>query len=205
MKVDLRKDFKEIYSYIQDRVKTFDPAKNKGPGKANSPITEITVGFQCDQAGWIALVFDTRPKAEPDGEWNKYINKQNVFKRPHWQKAFEALEEESVEFTLPDGEKKTILPFADDDEDENDDEEEVEDGDDEDSDDDSEDDEDGDEEEDEYITVFGELLKGVLLKARKDGVFDSLPKAKKCHMGVEEMDGNYGWPNYEDRGKTDLV
>ena len=196
MKLDLRKDFKEIYSYVLDRVKTFDLAKNKGPGKANSPITEITIGFQCDQAGWIALVFDTRPKAEPDGEWNKYIKKQNVFKRPHWQKAFEALDEESVEFTLPNGKKKTILPFADDEDGDVDRAEEE---------DDSEDDEDGDQEDDEYVSIFGELLKGVLLKARKDGVFDSLPKAKKCHMGVEEMDGNYGWPDFEDRGKKDLM
>lgn len=103
------------------------------------------------------------------------------------------LDEESVEFILPNGKKKQILPVLDDDVDDVEDE------------DDSEDDEDGDEEDDEYVAVFGELLKGVLLKARKDGVFDSLPKAKKCHMGVEEMDGNYGWPNYEDRGKNDLV
>ncbi len=114
MKLDLRKDFKEIYSYILDRVKNFDPAKNKGPGKANAPITQITVGFQCDQAGWIALVFDTRPKAEPDGQWNEYIKKRNVFECPRWQEAFEALDEESVEFTLHNGEKKTILPILDD-------------------------------------------------------------------------------------------
>jgi hypothetical protein len=113
---------------------------------------------------------------------------------PRRQQAFEALDEEGVEFTLPNGKKKKILPFLDDD-----DEDGVEDEDD------SEDDEDGDEEDDEYVAVFGELLKGVLLKARKDRVFDSLPKAKKCHMGVEEMDGNYGWPNYEDWGKKDLV
>lgn len=42
------------------------------------------------------------------------------------------------------------------------------------------------------------------MKARADGVFKS-PKAKKCHLGVEEQDGSYGWPAYEDRGKDDLA
>ena len=44
----------------------------------------ITLGFQCDQDGWICLVFDTRPNAEPDGEWNSYIKKPNVFNRPQF-------------------------------------------------------------------------------------------------------------------------
>ncbi len=33
MKLDLRKDLKEIYSYILDRVKNFDPPKNKERAK----------------------------------------------------------------------------------------------------------------------------------------------------------------------------
>jgi hypothetical protein len=56
-----------------------------------------------------------------------------------------------------------------------------------------------------FVALFGDLLKSVLLKARADGILKSLPTAKECHMGVEELDGRYGWPNYEDRGKNDLV
>jgi hypothetical protein len=45
------------------------------------------------------------------------------------------------------------------------------------------------------------MLKALLLEARDAGVFKNLPTAKQCHLGVEEHDGRYGWPMYEDRGK----
>ena len=53
--------------------------------------------------------------------------------------------------------------------------------------------------------VLGELLKGVLLKARGDGVFEGLPRAEQCQLGVEEHDGRYGWPAYEARGQDNLA
>jgi len=171
MKLDLREDFKDIYSYLVDRVRTYDPSKNHGPGPGNSPISQIEIGYQYDQAGWVALVFDTRPDAKPDGEWNSYIE-QNIFDRPHWQEAFESLETEPLEIVLPEGSTREI----------SDDTDEV-----------------------ECAAIFGELLKKVLLKARDDGVLKSLPRIKDCHMGVEEQDGHYGWPNFDDRGKEDLA
>ena len=63
----------------------------------------------------------------------------------------------------------------------------------------------GETEFEDFVALFGDLLKDVLLKARADGVFKSLPKAEKCHMGVEEQEGRYGWPAHEDRGKDDLA
>jgi hypothetical protein len=170
MKLDLRKDFDDIYGYLLDRVKAFDPKKNPGPGTGKT-VALLDFGFQCDQDGWVALVFDTRPDAEPDGEWNSYIEETQL-PRPHWQQALMALETGSVDVLMPDGAKRKLT-----------DETEFED----------------------FVALFGDLLKSVLLKARADGVFKSLPIAKECHMGVEEQDGRYGWPNYEDRGKEDLV
>ncbi len=171
MKLDLRKDFDDIYAYVVRRAQNFDPSKNAGPGEANSPIAMIDLCFECAQAGWVALVFDTRPNAKPDGEWTNYID-ENLFERPHWLEAIETLEAKSVDVVLSDGKQRKISPDTD---------------------------------FDEFVGLFGELLKGVLLKARADGVFKSLPKAVPCHMGVEELEGHFGWPEYENRGKEDLA
>jgi hypothetical protein len=171
MKLDLRKEFEEIYSYLVRRVQTFDPSKNNGPGDEKSPVAQIQFGYQCDQAGWVALIFDTRPDAEPDGEWNSYIE-ENIFERPHWQDAIESLETKAVDCVLLDGSKRKISSEV---------------------------------AEEEYVAIFGELLKAVLMKARQEGVFKALPKANRCHLGVEEHDGGYAWPHYEDRGKDDLL
>src|SRR5262245_50507284 len=54
-------------------------------------------------------------------------------------------------------------------------------------------------------TAVGEMLRGVLLKARGEGVFAGLPKASRCEPGVEEQDGDYGWPAYESRGADNLA
>lgn len=171
MKLDLRKDFDEIYAHLVHRVRTFDASSNHGPGDGESSVAMIDCGFQCDQAGWVAFVFDTRPDAEPDGEWNSFIE-ENLFERPHWQEAFESLETGPVDVLLPDGKKRKIS---------------------------------GETEFEDFAALFGDLLKGVLLKARTDGIFKSLPKAKECHLGVEEQSGHYGWPNHEDRGNEDLA
>jgi hypothetical protein len=53
--------------------------------------------------------------------------------------------------------------------------------------------------------IVGEAMKHALLAAREEGVFEPLPKARKCEMGVENMEGFYGWPAYKDRGKKNLV
>jgi hypothetical protein len=54
-------------------------------------------------------------------------------------------------------------------------------------------------------TAIGEMLRGVLLKACDDGVFADLPKAARCELGVEEQEGDYGWPEYESRGADNLA
>ena len=66
MQLDLRRDFTEIYAFLVERVRTFDPASNYGPGD-RGPVKRIDVGYEYDQSAWVAVVFDTRPSAEPDG------------------------------------------------------------------------------------------------------------------------------------------
>jgi ankyrin repeat protein len=96
-------------------------------------------------------------------------------KMPQWNKAAEALGEKPVHFLLPDDSKRTV-PV--------------------------DDDQFNDEA---YAALLGEMLKGLLLSARADGVFEKLRKAKRCELGIEDFEGHYGWPLYEDRGNENLV
>ena len=68
MRIDLKKDFERVVEHIAKRCKDYPVYVNAGPGEDEDAIRLITLGFQFDQAGWIALIFDTRPTAEFDGE-----------------------------------------------------------------------------------------------------------------------------------------
>ncbi len=59
---------------------------------------------------------------------------------------------------------------------------------------------------DELLEAIGDFLVAMLLEARTNGVFSPLPKGNRCELGVEDpTSGAFGWPNYEDRGKKNLV
>lgn len=49
--------------------------------------------------------------------------------------------------------------------------------------------------------IVGDALKQTLITARDSGVFEPLAKADKCELGVENLEGFYGWPLYKDRGR----
>ncbi len=54
--------------------------------------------------------------------------------------------------------------------------------------------------------AIGKFLVAMLLESRDKGVFEELPKAEHCELGVEDpMSGEFGWPNYEDRGKDNMA
>jgi len=58
----------------------------------------------------------------------------------------------------------------------------------------------------EFGQQIGAFLVSVLLDARAAGIFAGLPRARRCELGVEDpTTGEFGWPNYEDRGKENLV
>jgi hypothetical protein len=105
--LDLRKDFETVYEYVTQRVRDFDPAKHDGlggPGK----MKMIHLGFDFVHAGWVVLVLDTRPDAEPDGEWTSEIE-GNELKMPHWRQASETNLEQPIRLVLADG-SQTVLP-----------------------------------------------------------------------------------------------
>jgi hypothetical protein len=112
MKIDLKADAKTISDYIKQRVADYPVYVNSGPGEDDDPISQITLGFQVDQAGWVALVFDTRPGGSPDGVWQSYIE-ENWLEFPHWFDAMEALLEngEPIELILPNGKKRKLAEY----------------------------------------------------------------------------------------------
>ena len=168
VRLDLRRDFADIRAHLADRVRGFDPAGGNvlgGPG----PVKMVEVGFEYSQAGWVVVAFDTRPDAEPDGEWTHLIIDENMLDRPHWLEAGEANMDGPITVVQLDG-NEAVLPLG-----------------------------------TELAEVIGEVVKAVVLKARADGIFATLPKAPGCELGVEHFSGAYGWPVYEERGQDNLA
>jgi hypothetical protein len=134
--LDLKKDATAVYSYVVSRVSKYTPGSDRGPG-GNGPIHMIYAGYEFDQAGWFALVFDRRADAGHDGEWTCYLE-ENILARPHWAQAAALCVEG---FSRP----------------------------------------------------LGEMLVDVLQRAERDGVFAKLPLTTGYRMGVEELNGSFGW------------
>ena len=53
--------------------------------------------------------------------------------------------------------------------------------------------------------VIGKLFVEELKAARDQQVFLKMPRVEQCELGVEELGGDFGWPNYDDRGQENLV
>lgn len=79
----LAKDCREVLAHLRRRVKDYPVYINHGPGEDADDITLITLGYSFEQFGWYALVFDTRPDAAIDGEWQAYIE-ENCVKKDVW-------------------------------------------------------------------------------------------------------------------------
>lgn len=106
VEINLKNDALRISKYIAKRCEEYSVYVNAGPGRDEDPIRQVTLGFGIDQAGWVVLVFDTRPDAQFDGEWQGFIE-QNEESFPDWTKALDQmLEGESLEVTPLKGRKK---------------------------------------------------------------------------------------------------
>ena len=82
MSFDIKTDAVDIYEYIVSRASNYTPTIDIGPG-GNRPIQMIYAGYEFDQEGWFALIFDRRSDAAHDGEWTRYL-RENTLERPHW-------------------------------------------------------------------------------------------------------------------------
>ena len=109
MHLDLRKSARVLRKHIAERVRDYPLYFNEGPGKDEASIKQITVGYQFDQSGWFAMVFDTRRQAAIDGQWNSFIE-PNAVDLPEWHKAYCVLgtNRASLDLTLLDGTKKSL-------------------------------------------------------------------------------------------------
>ncbi len=99
MNINLFLDYRKISKYIKERVKEYPVYFNIGPGKDPDPITQITLGYDFIQEGWVALIFDTRKNTEVDGEWQSYIS-HNRIDFPFWRKGFDDIIENKKPLTI---------------------------------------------------------------------------------------------------------
>jgi hypothetical protein len=53
--------------------------------------------------------------------------------------------------------------------------------------------------------LVGKMLVEALKQTRKRGVFSKLRRSDNCEMGVEDIDGTFGWPAYAKRGAENRV
>jgi hypothetical protein len=82
MDLDFQQDAADVYAYLVARAASYTPAGDHGPGGIG-PVKMVYAGYEFDQAGWFALVFDRRPNAAHDGEWTVYLE-GNMLDRPKW-------------------------------------------------------------------------------------------------------------------------
>jgi len=106
VRLDLRRDFADIYAHLTERVRGFDPAGGDVLGNPG-PVKAVEVGFEYAQAGWLVVVFDTRPDAGPDGEWTSLIE-GNELERSHWLEAGEANDDGSITLVRLDGTEEEL-------------------------------------------------------------------------------------------------
>jgi hypothetical protein len=163
-KVDLAKDQQKIRRYILDRIKNYAHQANDGPGDPDAAIRMLTMGYYLDQTGYFALVFDTRPDAENDGEWTSHIeNETNVLGFPAWPALVAAwCEGKPAELVLTDGTALQLTQQT--------------------------------HNQEALVGVFGEMLRDTLLALRDEGALTPLPLADDAFLLIEEFDGNWGWP-----------
>ena len=173
MHIDLQRDSRRVFKNIKQRVKDYPVYVNAGPGEDEDSISLITLGFSFDQSGWFALVFDTRPDAQPDGHWQDHIEETAV-PMSHWCDELERFADDCEEggqvkplkIKLHDGTTKMLTDC------------DVE----------------------EVAGLFGSMLKDALVRADEDGLFSPLPLTMGYGLVVEDHDLCYGWWNQEPTG-----
>ena len=142
-------------------------------------LSAIEIGYSCDQSGWIFIHPDERSTHERDGQWTTSIEDDKCINFDHWIEAVEAsFEGEAFTVIKYDGSKFEVA---------------------------FDEDESEDQAEDPFVTAVGEMILGVLKAAKADGVFSSLTHFGPVQLDIEDFNGGWGWPEYDDLGKTNLA
>jgi hypothetical protein len=61
------------------------------------------------------------------------------------------------------------------------------------------------EDEDGLNRASGQFFVALLKGLRDFGVFNELPRAENCYLGVYVVGGGFGWPAWKDRGPDNMV
>jgi hypothetical protein len=99
--LDLQKDAADVYAYVVSRASAYTSNGDRGPG-GGGPVKMVYAGYEFDQAGWFALVFDRRPDAGHDGEWTLYLD-GNMLDRSGWMAARQRNEALPIQVRGEDG------------------------------------------------------------------------------------------------------
>jgi hypothetical protein len=99
MIIDIRDDVPDFLKYIRRRVAEQVTASKKT--RRPKPVSQIDFGF------------DTRPDAEPDGQWTVQIGKVKALKRPKWPIWHELPDDEVVYFIDLQAEKVNVMKSPD--------------------------------------------------------------------------------------------
>jgi hypothetical protein len=176
--IDLRKDAEVFRSGLETAVKSI-VAENL------ATLSALEIGYSCDQSGWIFIHADQRPKHERDGQWTTQIDEDKCLEFDHWIEAIETrFEGEEFAVIKHDG-SRFVVPALDLDAEVND---------------------DGDEGEgDPFAIAVGEMILDVLMRAKGDGLLTQLASHGSVQLDIEDFNGGWGWPEYDELGKTNLV
>lgn len=173
--IDLREDAKVFRRELESNVKSIVAAKP-------ASLSALEIGYSCDQSGWIFIHADERPQHERDGQWTIKIDEDRCIDFGHWIEAIESsFEGEAFTVIKIDG-TQFVVPALDEDT-----EEQSEDAD------------------DPFTAAIGEMILAVLMNAKSDGMFTPLKTFGDVQLDIEDFNGGWGWPEYDDLGKTNLA
>ncbi len=177
-KIDLRKDAATFRSELQSTVEALSKSLTK-----QKPISALEFGYDCDQGGWIFIHADFRPIHQRDGEWTLAIEESNIIEMDHWTDALNArFEGEDLEVTDFKG-NQFVIPAYQEDEHEEDDEDEP----------------------DQLTVAIGEMLLAVVTDEKSKGLFSKLKQGGELQLDFEDFNGEWGWPEFDELGKTNLA
>lgn len=139
-------------------------------------LSAIEIGYSCNQAGRIFIHPDERPQHERDGEWTTKLDEGECIEFEHWIEAGDAsFEGEAFTVVKIDGTQFVVAESG------------------------------GDGDDDPFVVAIGEMILNVIMNAKSDGVFAPLKTYGDVQFDIEDFYGGWGWPDYDDLGKTNLI
>ncbi len=173
--IDLRKDAALFRRELESAVKAIAADKP-------ASLSALEIGYSCDQSGWIFIHADHRSQHDRDGEWTTKIDEDACIDFEHWIEAIDGRFDGDAFSVIRVDDSQFIVPALDEDAEEHN--------------------EDAD---DPFVTAVGEMILDVLMTAKADGVFAPLKNLGDVQLDIEDFNGGWGWPEYDDLGKTNLA